>query len=71
MTNRVAIKNKAKQYAKYVWIAVIAMQTMDYVLNPTFEQFWSSIVIGIFGGGLFWIITYFLVKTFTKRENNQ
>tara|TARA_X000000368_G_C22841348_1_gene627798 strand:- start:53 stop:247 length:195 start_codon:yes stop_codon:yes gene_type:complete len=61
------IKKKSRRVAMYVWFGVIAMSIGNYFINPTFNQMWNSIVSAIFTGGLFALITYFLVKLFSKK----
>ena len=53
----------------YVWLGVIAMSIGNYFINPTFNQMWNSIVSAIFTGGLFALITYFLVKLLFNNKN--
>ena len=62
--------SRAIKYAKYTWLAVVAMSFMNFILNPTSEQFFSSLVVGIFGGVLFAAVPYFFIKIFGKNNIN-
>ena len=59
--------SRAIKYAKYTWLAVVAMSIMNFILNPTSEQFFSSLVVGIFGGALFAAVPYLFIKIFGKK----
>ena len=60
------INVKAKSWAKYVWLMVILMSAIDFFVNPNINQFWESLVMGIFGGALFAILPYMFIKFFKK-----
>ena len=59
--------SRAIKYAKYTWLAVAAMSVMNFILNPTSEQFYSSLAVGFFGGPLFAAVPYMFIKIFGKK----
>ena len=59
--------SKAIKYAKYTWLAVAAMSVMNFILNPTSEQFFESLITGIFLGAIFASVPYIFIKIFGKK----
>jgi len=59
--------SKAIRYAKYTWLAVAAMSVMNFILNPTNDQFFSSLTVGIFGGAIFAAVPFICIKIFGKK----
>ncbi|MDA1284758.1 MAG: hypothetical protein O3C61_07515 [Proteobacteria bacterium] len=60
--------SRAIKYAKYTWLAVAAMSIINFLLNPTSDQFFSSLVVGVFGGALFAAVPYLFIKFLVKSK---
>jgi len=60
-------KLKAKQYALLVWLMVVIFKSMDIIAKPNFETISTSLVVAIFGGALFYAITYWAILSFSKK----